>query len=171
MQLASSNPALVYLGVPTIRVPLREPIVSPLSGYFSLTVSKDGGATWHAIQNPAEDSLVQNWFVSSDGHVYVATAATVGEQPRGATTGTIVPVGTTPTKPVGSIVPGNPSVIVGNTMVIQSYDVASGIWSVVTKTPSSGTLLAVTDSTTQHRTTLWFLSDANGDQVLYRETL
>ncbi len=170
IQLANSNPSLVYLGEPTNRVPLREPVVSPLSGYFSLTVSKDGGATWHTIQNPAEDSLVQNWFVSADGHIYVATGAVVGGEPT-ATTGTIVPVGTTSIKPVGVIVPGNPSVIVGATMVIQRYDVASGTWSIVTKTPSSGTLLAATTSATTHTATLWFLSNANGEQVLYKETL
>ena len=168
IQLASNNPSLVFVGSSASILSPIGPDISPVPTNLSLAVSKDGGATWSDVKQSAEDSLTQNWFVSANGQVYIAASAIVGEQPRGAT-GTVVPVSTKSTTPVGVIVHGNPGVIVGDVMTIQRYDVTNGTWSTVTKTPSSGTLLAVTDNITQHETTLWFLSDADNAQVLYKE--
>ncbi len=114
------------------------PAVSPLSAYSSLTVSKDDSATWNTIKQPADGLLIQNWFVNADGHVYVATDATV--------------------------------VSVGGTTTIQRYDVTSDTWSTAAKTSASATLISVTASATLNKAVLWFLSDANGEMVLYKET-
>ena len=170
IQLASSNPSLVFVGSSAGVLSPIGPDISPVPANFSLIMSKDGGATWSDVKQSAEGSLAQNWFVSADGQVYIATSAIVGEQPRGAT-GTVVPASTKSTKPIGVIVPGNSGVVVGDVMIIQRYDVTSGTWSTVTKTPTSGTLLAVTTGATTHTATLWFLSDADNAQELYRETL
>ncbi|GAC1430700.1 MAG: hypothetical protein PVS3B3_17230 [Ktedonobacteraceae bacterium] len=171
IQLASSNPSLVFVGGSTgILLSPREPDVALLPGYFSLAVSKDGGATWSTIKQPDEGSFVQNWFVSADGQVYLASGVAISGQPTG-TIGTIVPVGTEQMKPVGNIATINQRIPEGSTTTIQRYDVTNGTWSIISKTPSSGTLLSVTTSATLHKTTLWFLSDDNNAQVLYREIL
>ncbi len=170
IQIASKQPSLVFLGGSTGVLTPNGADVTPLLGRFSLAVSKDGGTTWQTIKQPTQGLLVQNWFVDATGQLYIATGAVVAGQPTG-TIGTAVPVGTKHIKPVGVIISGSSGVQVGSVTAIQRYDVASNTWTTVTKTPSSGTLLAVTDSLTQHTTTLWFLSDANGEQVLYRKTL
>lgn len=172
VQIASANPSLVYVGSSMSIMPFKGydtgQDVSPQ--FFSLRESKDGGATWHTVEAPPGGSLVQNWFVSTDGQVYVATGTPSSKQPTG-TIGTAVPVGTGQIKPIGNSVTINQKIVEGSATAIQRYDVTSGTWSTVTKTPTSGTLLAVTASATQNKTTLWFLSDASDAQVLYRETV
>ncbi len=170
IRIASNNASFIFVGSSTSIVSPINPVVSPLPVYFSLTVSKDGGATWGTIKKPANVSLASNWFVSADGHVYLATGNGVSGQPTGIV-GTAVPIGTRQIKPVGVIVTSNPGVSVGNVTSIQRYDMAKNSWSVVTKTPASGTLLAVTTNATTHTDTLWFLSDGDNAQVLYREML
>ncbi len=167
IQIASKQTALVFLSGSTGALTSRGSDVTPLAGYFSLDVSKDGGTTWQTIKQPAQDLPVQNWFVDASGQIYIATGAVVSGQPTG-TIGTAVPVGT---KPIGVIISGNPGVQGGNVTAIQRYDIASNTWTTITKTPSSGTLLAVTNGINQHTTTLWFVGDTNGEQVLYREIL
>ncbi|GAC1360818.1 MAG: hypothetical protein NVSMB38_44720 [Ktedonobacteraceae bacterium] len=173
MQLASSNPSLVYVGG-TIGV---MPLIGNDTGVdksapipFLLHVSTDGGATWHNIAAPTGITLVQNWFVSADGQVYAATGSAPSGQPT-ATTGTIVPSGTSQIKPVGYSVVSSQVVVASGVTAIQRYDATSGTWSTITRTPSNGALIAVTTSTMQHKDALWFLSDANEQQVLYRETI
>jgi len=172
IQVANNNPALVFVGESTSTLSPTGPDIPPLARYFSLAVSKDGGATWNTIEKPSEASLIQNWFVSADGQIYTATGIAESRQPTG-TIGTVDPIGTKQIKPVGTVVSGNPEVSSGDvTATIQRYDPASNRWSSITKAPVSGILLAVTASATSHRgATLWFLSDADNAQVLYREVL
>ncbi len=170
IQIASNNPSLVFMSGSAGVLSPTGPVVSPLPAYFSLAVSKDGGASWSTIKQPASDALVQNWFISADGQVYATTGTIVNGQPTG-TIGTLVPVGTNQIKPVGNSVTITQKAPEGTVTAIQRYDVISNTWSTVTKTPSSGMLLAVTTSATTHAATLWFLSDATNAQELYRETL
>jgi len=172
VQIANKNPSLVFVGSSMSIMPFKGydigQDVSPQ--FFSLRESKDGGATWLTVEAPPGGSLVQNWFVSADGQMYIATGTAVSGQPTG-TIGTIVPVGTNQIQPVGNSVTINQRIPKGNVIAIQRYDAASGTWSTITKTPSSGTLLAVTAGATVHKATLWFLSSDENAQALYRETL
>ncbi|GAC1647356.1 MAG: hypothetical protein NVS4B12_15050 [Ktedonobacteraceae bacterium] len=174
IQLASNNAALLYVGGPTGVMPLTEydvePGVASVPGYFWLRVSKDSGATWNTVKLPTERTLVQDWFGSPDGHLYMATSTVPSGQPTG-TIGTFVPVGGTETIRVtgGNVVTRNQGVVEDGVTAIQRYDATSGMWSTIPKTPSSGRLLAVTASTTLHRDALWFLGDAHGKAMLYRE--
>ena len=164
IQLASSAPSLVYVGGQTSILPITGQDIAPLPAQFLLTISKDGGATWQTIKTQTGSTLVQNWFVNADGQAYIATGTVLNGQPP--VRGTVIPGNTK--QSVGTVVttpqPGNDGVT-----AIQRYDATSGVWSTITKTSVSGSLLAVTASTTPQQTTLWFLSDANNIQVLYRE--
>lgn len=174
IQLASNNAALIYVGGSAGVMPLTGYMgqdVSPVPGYFSLRASKDSGATWNTVKLPKESTLVQDWFVSPDGHVYMTTGTVPSGQATG-TIGTIVPVGTTSIRVTGGkVVTSNQVVVEDGVTAIQRYDATSGTWSTVPKAPSSGRLLAVTASATLHRDALWFLGYAHGEAVLYRETI
>jgi len=167
VQLANNTPSLVYVGGQTSTQPIAGQDIAPLPSSFLLAISKDGGATWQSITTPAQEELVQNWLVNADGQAYIATGLAPAEQPT-VTRGTAIPGNTRQTQPVGTIVT-SPQTGNGGVTAIQHYDAASGTWSTITKTPTSGGLIAVTASTTQHNTALWFLSDANNAQVLYRK--
>ena len=87
VQLASSNPQIVYIGGAIVARPLitTQPYTTEAptngTGYptnalypagFQLSMSGDGGATWRDIVVPANAWGIRTWFVSPDGQVYLS---------------------------------------------------------------------------------------------------
>ncbi len=166
--LARSVPSLVYIGGQTGTLPITGQDISPQPSTFLLNVSKDGGATWHTVEAPAGEPLVQDWFVNADGQVFIETATNYYKPPI-SPKGTPISTSTKQIQPVGNAVTSTQNVVADEVIAIQRYDATRGTWSTMMKTPTSGKLIAVLDSTTRHQSALWFLSDTNNTHVLYRE--
>jgi len=170
IQVAGDNASIVYVGSTIGATPLKgydtgqDVVVLP---QFSLQVSMNSGATWRTVKALAGVAFVQNWFVGTGGHVYVATGSAPHIQPV-ATTGTTVAPSVTAQIGQGGYNVGS-SQGMGNVTAIQRYDIMNDTWSVATQTPPSSSLLAVTTDTSSHNSTLWVLSNASGEMTLYRQ--
>ena len=193
VQLASTNPQIVYVG--GIRGPLpltpqyqpnqgpvttNQPVIMP--GVFNLQLSTNGGTSWQQVASPPEEQLIQDWFVSADGSVY--TSPTITSVPPPGVGATVV----AGTAIVGTVVPATPvygtplpaTSVPGGLPDIQTtlpvshpdilrYDLASHTWSKVTiPPPVSGHLLAVTRSGTNGGSFLWYEGLQGTQYVLYR---
>ncbi len=148
VSLASNTPDLVYVGG-SASVPYQQETALP-NGTFQLRVSSDGGTNWREVAIPSELSNTRQWFVGSDGKVYVF-------------------VGMIPT----TTVVRTPTAAVSPTSSIQRYDPAAGKWSEVSKPPSPGSLLAVTSPGAGSGAVLWFMGTSNGSgsETLYRNVV
>jgi hypothetical protein len=185
VQLASSNPQIVYAGgirgplplVPQYQpdqgpVTINQPVVAP--GVFHLQVSTNGGTDWQQVPSPPGEQFIQDWFVSADGSIY--TSPTISSAPPiGATViagtavaGTAVPTTPLPAKTVPGGLPDIQATLPASHPDIQHYDLASHTWSNVTVPPISGHLLAVTSSGTNGGSFLWYVGLQGTQYALYR---
>jgi len=196
LQIASNNPQILYVGGTPGPLPLVAPSGQPQQslpndpiGFFQLQVSRDGGATWKLAAKAPDQSSIQNWFVSADGHVYASPTMTYSV-PGGqgtAVPGTAIPpirptIVTTPpavTQPVGTPPLGGtplngsvnsvpPSYSEAPQAFILSYDPARDSWSQVTTPPTNGQLVQVTPVSTRGGAALWFVGYPNNQFALYR---
>lgn len=189
VKIAGGNAQTLYIG--GVRSPL--PYVARGSASnstdtaqsnFRLQVSSDGGASWHSVPDVPQASVVQGWFVASNGQVFVYAGPggvyTPQSQPT-VSTGTAVastPAVAPSMTPQSGVVPSilapdsfqtTPPPVSTATPApsLQRYDPASNAWSVVTKPPTSGVFMAVTPGD-NNSNVLWFLDTNNGQVVLYR---
>jgi photosystem II stability/assembly factor-like uncharacterized protein len=189
VKMAEGNPQTLYLG--GVRTPLPYAARGSASNStdiaqsnFRLQVSSDGGATWHNVPDVPQASIVQGWFVASNGQVFVYAGSG----------GVYTPIGQ-PTVSTGTAVASTPAVAPGMTPqsgvvpsilaptsfqttpppvstatpapTLQRYDPASNAWSAVTKPPTSGAFMAVTPGDNSSNV-LWFLDTSNQQALLYR---
>lgn len=203
VQLATNKPQIIYAGgligpIPYAATP-PESSTYPYPtypyiriGYFQLQMSSDGGAHWRTITPPASQVGILDWFVSSDGQVYVGRfSITATGQPTAVkgTVGppirvTLPPSAAPPTTQGGSppVIGGAPAqsnsgssaVVPASTPTtapapaIQRFNPNTNSWSTVTNPPASGTLLTVTPVDAGGGAVLWFMGTVNGEEVLYR---
>jgi len=146
VSLASNSPDLVYVGG-SASVPYQQETALP-HGTFHLRVSSDGGTSWREVAIPSELSNTRQWFVGSDGNVYVF-------------------MGMIPTTAIVRA----PTATVSPTSSIQRYDPTAGKWSEVSKPPSPGSLLTVTSPGAGSGAVLWFMGTSNGSETLYRNVV
>ncbi len=185
MQLARGNTQTLYVGgtrspLPYIRSGATNNTNDAQSG-FNLQMSSDGGATWRTVPSLPQASFVQNWFVAKNGQVFINTNTgfVPGVQPTAivgtaiATTPITIPGMTPQTGTIPSIsehvvaLTTPPTSTPQTTAVIQRYDSSNNTWSMVTKPPTYGVMLAVTPSDA-NSSVLWFLGTTNGKTALYR---
>ncbi len=185
VQLAASNPAIVYVGGVLGPIPLSAqtpkgvtgPTLLQPAGGFHLMVSLDGGASWNTVATPLNQQTILNWFVSADGRVFASPTTPFISPSASATTivGTTVPVlpvtpqsgtgrpplsGTSQSVSVNSSSSASPPSDVSpppGKSYIMSYSPASNSWSKVTTPPQNGEMLAVTPAGTGGGAVLWFI--------------
>lgn len=189
IKMAAGSSQMLYLG--GVRSPL--PYVARGSASnstdvaqsnFRLQITNDGGATWRTVPDVPQASIVQGWFVASNGQVFAYAGSggvyTPQSQPT-VSTGTAVastPAVTPGMTPQSGVVPSilapdsfqttpPPVSTATPAPTLQRYDPASNTWSVVTKPPTSGAFMAVTPGDNSSNV-LWFLDTNNGQAVLYR---
>lgn len=189
VKLAEGNPQTLYVG--GVRSPLpyvargsASSSTDTAQSNFRLQGSSDGGATWHTVPDVLQASIVQGWFVASNGQVFAYAGSggvyTPQNQPT-VSTGTAVastPAVTPKLTPQSGVVP---SILAPNSFqttpppvstatpapTLQRYDPASNAWSVITKPPTAGAFIAVTPGDSNSNV-LWFLDTNNGQPALYR---
>lgn len=186
IQLASGNPATLYVGGSSGYLPLREqhtgaaqnnadtPSSPSGSGQFSLQVSQNAGMSWRTVTQPTQVAI-QDWFVSAQGQVYASSG--FSNVTPGSGQGT--PIGGTPivrtvvptrvvgiTDPTTGAVPMIKSVPTDSVAKIVRYDLASNAWQDVTQAPTAGNLVAVTASGDNAGAVLWLMGTEK--MVLYR---
>ncbi|HJT57354.1 MAG TPA: hypothetical protein VJ761_12715 [Ktedonobacteraceae bacterium] len=189
IQLASSNPNIVYAGGINGPLPLagqpgvqpKQPAYPDVVGGFQLRMSSDGGTTWRDIAPPAGLFGLSNWFVTADGQVilgglYVATGSPT------AIPGTVVPVTPVVSPPQASygIQNGNDTAVdvhapmssqapmAALSLYIQRYDPVANKWSRVVMPPAYGLVIQVTAAETNRGAVLWFMGTNNKEVDLYR---
>ncbi len=189
VQVVRGNGQMIYAGGSPTPVPytLKAPGANRYGayGFFQLELSRDGGASWHAVPSPLGQAYIQNWFAGANGEVYAYTFNLQGTPPGGQVTavaGTAVAVTPVPaatrTVPKGMLAPdgslsaapasallqtGTP----GSPLSIERYDPGTDAWSAVTSPPVNGALLALTPGSSGGDV-LWFMGEDKGQKVLYR---
>ena len=176
VQLAANKPDLLYLGgssLPTLNSiaaglwPTSSSSSTSANG-FNLSVSSDGGATWHQIVIPPPLAPGRRWFVEAGGSVYVDTGGAPityvivkgrKVQPQSTPSTQIGGSGT----PVAIPTPPSPA-------IIQVYNPTTSSWSTVPMPPASGTLLAVTP-TGASSGVAWFMGNRKGLDIVYRNII
>lgn len=188
VQLARGNAQMIYAGGSQTPVPytLKAPGANGYGAYglFNLELSRDGGASWHAVPSPLGQGYLQNWFVGANGGVFAYTLNPQVVPPGGQTTavtGTAVAVTPVPavtrTVPTGILAPGGgspaapaaalePTGTPGPYSSIERYDPDKDAWSPVTNPPVYGALLAVTPGGSGGDV-LWLMGEDKGQKVLY----
>lgn len=166
IQVASGKPNILYIGGSLLRMPNMPGQPQNTSGVvhlpgskasssasspvaysnFLLQMSRDGGATWQQVPQPAQLFSVQNWFVSADGQFYSFSDYAVAPGTKSGST--------------------NVSAVAR----IMRYDPGNNAWQEATKAPLPGSFIAVTANGT-NGTLLWFLALDKGKLVLYRYTV
>ena len=186
IKLAEGNAQTLYVGGIRTPLPYLARASTPndtnvVQNGFRLQVSNDGGATWHTVPDVLQASIVQGWFVASNGSVFAYTGfSSQGGQPTAisgtatASTPVVAPAMTPQSGVVPSILAPTsfqttppPVSTATTTPVLQRYDPSSNVWSMVTKPPTSGIFMAVTPGDNSSNV-LWFLETTNQQTTLYR---
>jgi hypothetical protein len=176
VQLAPGDAQMIYAGGSITPVPYLAgaPTENPyrVGGPFDLHLSRDGGASWHAVPVLPRQENIQNWFVGARGDVfaysYNLNAGNNGSVTAIASTAVAVtPVRVPSVTPQSGLpapigVPASALTPPASSVSIERYDPAADAWSAVTSPPSNGTLLALTPGET-NGDILWFM----GQKQLY----
>lgn len=190
VQLVRGDAQMIYAGGAASPIPYMAGApashMNGAGGSFDLQLSRDGGASWHAVPALPQQNSMQNWFAGAQGEVFadvVNLYASPGKQST-AIVGTAVavtPVHILASTPQTGIPAPNEdvSVAVGPTPVvpgsgtpgfsvsIERYDPSTNAWSALGSPPANGVLLALTPGGT-NGDVQWFMGVNKGEQVLYR---
>jgi len=190
VQLVRGDAQMIYAG--GVASPIPYMAGAPASnmngagGSFDLQLSRDGGASWHAVPAIPRQGSMQNWFADTQGEVFadvVNLYASPGTQPTAsiatavAATPVRIPAGT-PQSGIPALngdvsVAAEPTPVVpgsgtpGFSVSIERYDPIANAWSAFASPPANGVLLALTPGGT-NGDVLWFMGVNKGEQVLYR---
>lgn len=192
VQLASSNPNIVYAGGINGPLPLAaQPDILPqqstypgAASGFQLHMSSDGGATWRDVAPPIGLFGLSNWFVTANGQVILGGLYVTTGSPT-AIPGTAVPatpVASTPqaSRDIQNGYPNNAtsrdareplssqSPLVAPSLYIQRYDPVANKWSRVVMPPAYGLVVEVTTADANGGAVLWFMGTKSKEVDLYR---
>ena len=188
VQLVQGDAQMIYAGGAATPVPYMGGApasnANGVGSNFQVQLSRDGGASWHAVAAIPQQGSMENWFAGAHGEVFAAVL-TLNTSSSGPTTGAVATaVAVTPvavgTQQAGILAPdGNASVALGTpptlpgssisaySVSIERYDPSTNIWNTLASSPASGALLALTPGGTGGDV-LWFMGMNKGGQVLYR---
>ncbi len=178
VQLVANNPQILYAG----GIPRPMPLIGTVprastanaTGGLQLHASSDGGASWRDVAALPGSMYPQNWFANQNGQVYVYTGG-LYTQPTvvvgtavAATSVTISTVTPQEMPLIRQPALASPTVTAAAAQ-IERYDPATNQWSAVAKSPTTGSLLAVTPGSGS-ADRLWFMGSSRNQPVLYRYT-
>jgi hypothetical protein len=184
VQVAPGDAQMIYAGGSITPVPYIAgvPAENPYSvgGAFHLQLSRDGGASWHAVPALPRQEHIQNWFAGARGDVFAYSYNLNAGNSGSATAIASTAVAVTPVRvpsvtpqsglpaPVGNVsaAPASALTLPASSVSIERYDPVADAWSAVTSPPSNGTLLALTRGET-NGDVLWFMGQNQGQEVLY----
>ena len=190
VQLVQGNEQMIYAGGVASPVPYMAGVpasnTNGAGGSFDLQLSRDGGASWHAVPAIPRQGSMQNWFVGAHGEVFadvINLYATPGRQSTAiastavAATPVQIPAGTPQSgilAPNGDVsMAAEPTPVVpgsgtpGFAVSIEHYDPIANAWSALASPPANGILQALTPGGAGGDV-LWFMGVNKGEQVLYR---